>query len=138
MKFITALNCMDGRTIKPILKYFQKKLNIDDLYIDMITEPGMDGFLKNKENIYKLEQKIRISLINHDSDYIIIAGHYDCAGNPVSDEQHKNDITNSVNSLYSFLSENNFLIKNKLTIVGVYIDKNWEVEEIINIEIDNA
>jgi hypothetical protein len=34
MKFITALNCMDGRTIKPILKYFQKKLNIDDLYIE--------------------------------------------------------------------------------------------------------
>jgi hypothetical protein len=40
---------MDGRTIKPILKYFQKKLNIDDLYIDMITEPGMDGFLKKKK-----------------------------------------------------------------------------------------
>jgi hypothetical protein len=39
---------MDGRTIKPILKYFQKKLNIDDLYIHMITEPGMDGFLKKQ------------------------------------------------------------------------------------------
>ncbi|MGB9638062.1 MAG: carbonic anhydrase [bacterium] len=43
MKFITALNCMDGRTIKPILKYFQNELNMD-LYIDMITEPDMDGF----------------------------------------------------------------------------------------------
>lgn len=133
MKFITALNCMDGRTIKPILKYFQKKLNLNDLYIDMITEPGMDRFLKNKENIYKLEQKIRISLINHDSDYIIIAGHYDCAGNPVSDEQHKSDIINSANSLYIFLLEKNFFYKNKLSIVGVYIDKNWEVEEVINL-----
>jgi hypothetical protein len=135
MKFITALNCMDGRTIKPILKYFQKKLNIDDLYIDMITEPGMDGFLKNKENIYKLEQKIRISLINHDSDYIIIAGHYDCAGNPVSDEQHKNDIINSVNLLYSFLFEKQFFNKDKLNLIGVYINKDFEIEEIVEIDI---
>lgn len=133
MRFITALNCMDGRTIEPLLKYFQKKLKLQNLYIDMITEPGMDRFLKTKENIYKLEQKIKISLINHDSNYIIVAGHYDCAGNPVSDEEHKSDIINSVNSLYIFLLEKNFFNKSSLSIVGVYIDKNWEVEEVINL-----
>jgi hypothetical protein len=75
-------------------------------------------------------------LINHNSDYIIVVGHYDCAGNPVSDEQHKNDIIDSVNLLYSFLLEKQFFNKDKLNLVGVYVNSNWEIEEVINLEIN--
>ncbi|MCX7871014.1 MAG: hypothetical protein N2485_05525 [bacterium] len=137
MKFITALNCMDGRTIEPILNYFKTKLNIDNLYVDMITEPGIDKFLTNIENIEKLETKIRISLVNHDSNYVIIAGHYDCAGNPVDYEQHRNDIINSVYNLYNFLISKNFFNKNdkRITLIGIYVNEKWNIEEIINLDI---
>jgi hypothetical protein len=60
---------------------------------------------------------------------------YDCAGNPVSDEQHKNDIISSINMLCSFLFEKQFFNKDKLNLIGVYINKDFEIEEIVEIDI---
>ena len=136
--FITALNCMDGRTIEPIIQYFKNKLNIKDLYVDMITEPGMDKFLKDKDNLKNLKMKVKISLINHFSNYIVVAGHYDCAGNPVSYDQHKEDIIESVYEVYYLLVNelSQDLKDRKITIIGVYVNDSWKIEEVIELTIN--
>ena len=42
-KFITCLNCVDGRVQLPVIQWIKENYNID--YVDMITEAGMDGIL---------------------------------------------------------------------------------------------
>jgi hypothetical protein len=51
MKFITALNCMDGRTIKPILKYFQKKI-IHRRFIYRYDYRTWNGWILKKQRKY--------------------------------------------------------------------------------------
>ena len=39
-KFATAINCIDGRTILPVINYITEKYQVD--FVDLITEPGAD------------------------------------------------------------------------------------------------
>jgi len=52
-KFVTVINCIDGRVQKPVINKFQKDYNAD--YIDMITEPGPNLILaENSKKYYRL------------------------------------------------------------------------------------
>ena len=51
-----------------------------------------------------------------------MSGHADCAGNPVSDEQHKEDITKGVEVVKSWNLE--------VDVKGIWVDQNWVVNPI--------
>ena len=85
MKFVTAVTCMDGRIQEHVNKYLKDRFNVP--YVDTITEPGPNRILADNTNvsvIENIEKRIGISVKHHGSKWIVLVGHEDCAGNPVS------------------------------------------------------
>ncbi len=84
---------MDGRVQEAIAKYGQKRYQA--LYPDTITEAGLVGLLTNNPSLELLEgikKKVLISVEKHHSKGIVVHGHRDCAGNPVEDNLHKENV----------------------------------------------
>ena len=118
--FATALNCMDGRTQEPVIDLIKRDANVT--FVDMITYPGMDGFLANanEDDLKKIFRMIDISVEKHGSQHIYIVGHFDCAGNPVSEERHKEDIRKAVQRIRENYSD--------LTVKGIWVGNTWTAE----------
>jgi len=122
MSFYTAVNCMDGRIQESVTNYIKKKYNV--LFVDMITDAGPVKILSDKktENLKSIISCIDISLKNHKSKGIAIVAHYDCAGNPISDEEQKKLLKKAVTFLVSEYIN--------VSICGLWVNKNGEVEKI--------
>jgi hypothetical protein len=85
----------------------------------MITEPGVDKIIAENQDLESIKTKTGISINAHKSELIVISGHYDCAGNPVSNEEHITHIKKSVQVISSW----NLGVQ----IIGVWVDGNWNV-----------
>lgn len=129
--FATAINCMDGRTQTPVNEYLRKKFNVD--YIDTITEPGPNGILaKNSDlkTIESIKKRIEISTIKHGSKHIAVVGHHDCAGNPVDEKTQKDNIIQAIETIKS--------LGFKEEIIGLWVDSNWNINEISVAEVSGV
>ena len=122
MIFATSINCIDGRIQLPVSNWIKQKYSVD--YVDMITHPGSDKIIgeKNIEGISEIKTKTLVSINAHNSKLIVISGHHDCAGNPVSKEMHLTQIKKSINIIKSW--------NLSVTVIGVWINDQWEIEEI--------
>jgi hypothetical protein len=120
-KFGTAINCMDGRAQLPVINWMKEKFHLD--YVDMITEPGADKAVGEGwfELIEEIKAKALISVNAHGSRIIVVTGHDDCAGNPVTPEQHKMHITEAVGEVLSW----NLPLEK---VIGIWLNKDWQVE----------
>lgn len=100
--FGTAINCIDGRAQGPVADWV--KVNGHVQYVDMITEPGADKVLAQgfSAQIEALKQKALISVNAHKSAIIAIAGHDDCAANPVSKDEHLAHIRTAMQTVSSW------------------------------------
>ena len=88
---------MDGRTQEKALAYAKQLFGTD--YVDMITEPGMDGLLAGSHSVVETDEilsrvewiraKADISANGHGSSQVVIFGHCGCAGNQVDINGHK-------------------------------------------------
>jgi len=119
-EFATAINCIDGRVQKPVVEYMQKNFSVD--YVDMITEPGPNKILsknKDKDIIEFLKKKVGISVNKHNSQIIAIAAHYDCAGNPETENVQKEHLRKAVNIIVSW----GFPVKK---IIALWLDENFK------------
>lgn len=67
----------------------------------------------------------KISISRHGSNNIFVAGHYDCAANPVDDSTHEKQINTAVERIKDLFPD--------LDTTGLWIDKNFTVEKIIEI-----
>jgi hypothetical protein len=47
-EFVTTLNCIDGRVQLPVIRWIMAYYEVK--YTDMITAPGMDGILADKNS----------------------------------------------------------------------------------------
>lgn len=114
-KFGTALNCIDGRTQIPVIKWIKEHFHVD--YVDLITEPGMDKVLAQGQwtQTERLKENVIISITAHNSNIVAVVGHYDCAANPVSDCQHFQDIVASTYTVKSWGLP--------IVVVGLWVDK---------------
>ena len=119
-KFATSVTCMDGRIQIPLAKWIKENYSVD--YVDTITEPGVDKKIAESEDLQSIKNKVSISINAHKSDLIVVSGHYDCAGNPVSDEEHISHIKKGVGVISSW----NLGAK----VIGVWVDKTWNVKPI--------
>jgi len=86
-KFATAISCIDGRVHLPIINWLMREYSVD--YVDIISELGMDGiFVSYPAMVQHIKTKASLSVGKHGSDIIFVSAHHDCAGNPVSKEEH--------------------------------------------------
>ncbi len=87
---------MDGRAVEATVAWMKEEYHLD--FVDAITEPGLDAYLGKVDAAQRawLKRKIEISVVNHGSRTVSVVGHDDCAGNPVSIEEHKGDILRGV------------------------------------------
>lgn len=91
--FFTAIGCMDGRVQDPIAKFGREKFGAR--YADTITEAGLVGQVANGTNsalVEAIKKKLLISIEKHHSKGVTVHGHQECAGNPVDDEKHREDV----------------------------------------------
>ncbi len=88
---------MDGRCQEKAYMFAQQASGAD--FIDMITEPGIDGLLSGTHSVVSAEDipgkiswiraKAEISAKGHGSKQCVIFGHCGCAGNQVTFEEHR-------------------------------------------------
>ena len=119
-EFATAINCIDGRVQKPVVEYIQKSFSVD--YVDMITEPGPNKILSEGRDasiVASLKKKVEISIKRHNSQFIAIAAHYDCAGNPENEDAQKEQLRKAVKVIISW----GFPVKK---IIALWLDENFK------------
>ena len=121
--FATAINCMDGRTQEPIISWAKKIFEVN--YVDAIIEPGPDKILAEGPDtlIESIRNRVMISVNKHGSQNVIIVSHYDSAGNPVSKEEHLDQLKKSVDVVSSW--------ELGVKIIGVWIGEDWKVNKLI-------
>jgi hypothetical protein len=123
-KFVTAVNCMDGRVQDAVNQWLKNKYQAD--YVDVITEPGPDGILSRNADqavTANIKKRLDISLSKHGSKVIALVAHDDCAGNPVSREEHKKDLLAGRETLKKMSLD--------AEIILLYVRNDWQtVEEI--------
>ncbi|MDH5463101.1 MAG: hypothetical protein OEY17_04185 [Nitrosopumilus sp.] len=119
-KFATSITCMDGRIQVPIIEWI--KQNYDVNFVDTITEPGVDKKILEDSVFESIKTKTEISINAHKSSIIFVSGHYDCAGNPVSSDEHKSHIRKGVEMIKEWNSE--------IPVVGLWVNDSWTVETI--------
>jgi carbonic anhydrase len=129
--FFASVGCMDGRVQHVVASYGQMKFGA--VYPDTITDAGLVGKLA-KEDVDKmlldgLEFKVAVvSIGKHKAKGVVVHGHQECAGNPVSDALHKDHIRKAVEVMKGIAGD--------IPVVGVFVKRNlsdaslWEVEEI--------
>jgi len=119
-KFATSISCMDGRIQIPINNWIKEKYSVD--YVDTITEPGVEKKISESIDIERTKSKVDISINRHKSRVIVISGHHDCAGNPVSKEEQISQISKGIDIIKSW----NF----DAQVIGIWINENWQVENV--------
>jgi len=121
-KFGTAINCIDGRVQLPLISWMKEQFHLD--YVDSITEAGPDKIMAEQgPEVLSIRNRVNISVKAHGSNILVIAGHYDCAANPVDEAQHRVQIKKAIQVAYSW----NLPIE---TITGVWINRDWKVEPV--------
>ena len=116
-KFATSVSCMDGRIQIPLNAWIKENYSVD--YVDTITEPGDDKTIADDSILESIKTKISISINAHKSELIVLSGHYDCAANPVSNDEHVEMIKKGV----EIISSLNLGVK----VIGVWVDDSWNV-----------
>ncbi len=125
--FFTRVGCMDGRVQTPIRIFGNNKFNAE--YPDTITEAGKVGLLVNSPSkgfLNNLKKKLNVSIKIHHSKGIVLHGHQECAGHPVSDIQHKKDVLKAIAVIKSMVPKN-------IPVVPVFVKRRygkWVVEEL--------
>lgn len=130
--FFTTVGCMDGRVQEVIAKFGQQRFGAK--FPDTITEAGLVGQLSKEQVEQSLLDALKfkivdVSLGKHHAKGIVVHGHAECAGNPVIDDVHKDDIRKSIDMIKR-------MINNAVPVIGVFVHRSasnlstWEVEEI--------
>ncbi|MDH5569691.1 MAG: hypothetical protein OEX98_07890 [Nitrosopumilus sp.] len=116
-KFATSVTCMDGRIQLPLAKWIKENYSVD--YVDAITEPGIDKKIAENLGLESIKTKIGISINAHKSELIVVSGHHDCAGNPVSEDEHISQIKKGVDVISSWNLD--------AKVIGVWVDDSWNI-----------
>jgi len=119
--FATVITCIDGRAAQPVEGWLKRHLLVN--FVDFITEPGPDKTLTQgtAEQLAEIKRKVGISVSAHHSVTVAFAAHYDCAGNPVSDKEHQEQIAQATAIIAQWgLSINR--------VIGLWVNKEWEIE----------
>jgi len=121
VSFCTVVNCMDGRVQLPVNAYLREHFGV--AYVDTVTEPGPNGILAagtDSDRIESILHRIRLSIEHHQSVGLAVAGHHDCAGNPVPKAEQIDDTRAAIDLLHQRFPD--------LPMVGLWVDENGQVQ----------
>jgi hypothetical protein len=130
--FFTSIGCMDGRVQDVIANFGREKFGVE--YADTITEAGIVGLLAKSPVSHELMEDLKfkvtdVSVGKHHSAGVIVHGHAECAGNPVTDEKQKEDIKKSVEVIRSLV--------NSIPVFGLFVHRSisdpevWVAQEVV-------
>ena len=124
--FAVAVTCIDGRTHEPLVRWVREQVRAD--HVDLVTQPGADAALSRcpRDVCADIRERLCVSVTAHASRVVVIAGHDDCAANPVSAEEHRRDIASAVQEVESW----NLGTK----VIGVWIDHDGSVTRVTDAE----
>lgn len=120
-KFVTVVNCIDGRTQLCVSEWLRRRFAAD--YVDSITEPGPDGILaagQDEVTIAAIRRRVEISVNAHGSQLVAIVGHHDCAGNPVDKTTHLYQLQQAYDAIQTW----GFPVE----VICLWVDENWQVQ----------
>ncbi len=119
-KFAAAINCIDGRAQRPVSEWIRVQFAID--FVDTITQPGPEKALVQGPQtvIDALRQNVGVSVNAHLSQLIAVAAHFDCAGNPVTDEEHKAQVKAACQVIATW--------GYPARVVGLWVNEWWQIE----------
>jgi carbonic anhydrase len=96
----------------------KEKYNVD--YVDTITEDGVDKLFSYKNNIQGIKSNTLLSINSHGSKLIMVSGHHDCTGNPVSKQEHAMQIKKAISIIQTW--------NKKVKVIGVWINEDWDLK----------
>jgi carbonic anhydrase len=123
-KFACAINCMDGRVQDAVKNYMKENYSVD--YVDMVTEPGPNKIICNKEEcdnavIDDIKKRVAISVEHHGSKVVAVVGHFGCAGNPVPKEEQIEQLKKCKEAVELF----GFPVE----VILLWVDGDWQTVE---------
>jgi carbonic anhydrase-like protein len=122
--FATVVNCIDGRAQGPVSDWI--KINCQASFVDTITTPGPDKLLSSgpHSKVEHVREAVAVSVNAHKSRAVVIAGHYDCAANPASADEHKRQILAAAEVVRSWGLP--------VRIAGLWVNEWWQVEVVLD------
>ena len=123
MSYCAVINCMDGRTQLPVIRYLMQRFNVK--YVDMLTDAGPLGILTRdpeSERAQAFVERVHTVIRVHDVKELAVGGHWDCRGNPVPKErqlEQQREVVLRFRELFP-----------QLTIIGLWVDEAEVVHEI--------
>ncbi len=120
-RFVTAINCMDGRVQVPVIAWLKADTGAD--YVDNITEPGPVKILaegRNRVLLGSIRRRVKISVERHGSELVAIIAHHDCAGNPVDEQTQRRQLERAIRRVESWGLG--------VRVVGLWVNERWQVE----------
>lgn len=118
--FATAVTCIDGRVQRPVTDWVKLHVNVD--HVDLITEPGPDKAFSTgpRAVVEDMMRKVSFSVRHHFSKVVIVSGHDTCAANPVSREEHFEQIKDAVEQVLAY--------RLNVRVLGIWINEWGSVE----------
>lgn len=120
--FAAAVTCIDGRTHEPLTRWVRERFGVD--HVDLITRPGVDATLSDCSGglCEGIREHLAVSATAHASQVVAIAGHDDCAGNPVPADEHRRQIADAVGQVRGW--------DLGMDVIGVWIERDGTVTQI--------
>jgi carbonic anhydrase len=120
--FAAAINCMDGRVIEPVTHWLREQLKVD--YVDMITEAGPDRILMegDRQQLEHIKERVLVSVEKHGAQTVAVVAHYDCAGYPVSREEHFQAVKQGMRLVRRWAPNTQ--------VIGLWVNDQWNAERI--------
>lgn len=116
--FALCLCCIDGRIHLPLIEWVKQDADVS--YVDLITEPGLDGLLASVDpDMDRILGTIDLAVERHAVRQVYVSGHHDCLANPVDETEHRRQIESGVERLRNLRSD--------LEIIGVWVAEDSSV-----------
>ncbi|REJ76389.1 MAG: hypothetical protein DWQ47_12345 [Acidobacteria bacterium] len=96
----------------------------------MVTCPGANAVLASfrTDRARHIVEEVGVSVRKHMSSVIAVAGHFDCAGNPVSYEEHKEQILRCADRIRNW----DFGVR----VVGIYVNEWFSIDVVCDSQED--
>jgi hypothetical protein len=120
--FAVAVSCIDGRVHQPVIDWVRTTVGVDR--VDLVTEPGPDAALAEcpTPRCATVRERLDVSLRAHAPRAVVIAGHDDCAANPVDRSTHRRQIADAARELAAWGHD--------VPVLGVWVTAEGAVEAV--------
>lgn len=120
-EFGTVLTCMDGRIQRKVSDYLLASFGVRS--VDTVTAAGMVRHVaSDTDRTTTILGDLDVSVTKHGSRDIAVVAHRDCAGNPTSDGNQREQVARAITRLGQHHPE--------AEVIGLWLGEGWIVERI--------